>query len=107
MTEHLYIAHWDCLGFESIIDITEHNQQAIWAELKGEQPKRLQAVPLMVMRAKSNPQRFPEVWSFSSEIDLDTLISFSKESPQELADLIRQRGVKVYVTQKSNKVVIK
>ena len=105
MAEHIYIAHWDCLGFEAIIDITQHQQETVWAELKGEQPKQLRAVPLMVLRAKANPQRFPEVWSFSSEIDLDTLISFSKESPQVLADLIRQRGVKVYVSERPDQVI--
>jgi hypothetical protein len=106
MATHLYIAYFDSLGFETIIDLTEHDRRAMWAELKGEKPKRLEAVPYMVLRAKSNPQRFPEIWTFQSEVDLDTLLCYSKDCPQELADLIRQHGNKVFVTVKPNKVVI-
>lgn len=105
MTAHLYIAYFDSLGFESIVDLTAHDKKAMWAELKGEKPKRLEAVPYMVLRAKANPQRFPEIWTFHSELDTDTLLSYSRDCPQELADLIREHGTKVFVTPKEKAVI--
>jgi len=95
---NLFIAYWDTLGFETVIDLTEHDRLAMWAELKGEQPKRLHVVPLLIMRAKANPQRTPEIWTFQSEVDLETLLQYSKDSPQQLAALIREDGSKVFVT---------
>lgn len=103
---HLYIAYFDTLGFEAIVDLTEHDKRAMWAELKGEKPKRLETVPYFILRAKANPQRFPEVWYFQSELDAETLLCYSKDSPQELANLIREHGTKVFVTHR-DKVVIK
>jgi hypothetical protein len=105
MTAHLYIAYFDSLGFECIVDLTDHDKKAMWAELKGEKPKRLEAVPYMVLRAKANPQRFPEIWTFQSELDTDTLLSYSRDCPQELADLIREHGTKVFVTPKEKAVI--
>lgn len=105
MIAHLYIAYWDCLGFESIVDLTDHDKQAMWAELKGESPKRLQAVPYFIMRAKSNPQRYPEIWTFQSELDITELIKYSISHPQELADLIRENGTKVFVTNREKEVI--
>lgn len=102
---HFFITYWDTLGFECIIDLTDHDKQAMWAELKGENPRRLQAVPLLLMRAKANPQRFPEIWTFQSELDTETLLSYSREYPQELADLIREHGTKVYVTPRQKEVI--
>jgi hypothetical protein len=60
----------------------------------------------MIMRAKFNPQRFPEIWTFQSEVDLKTLIKYSKDLPQELVDLIREHGTKVYVTHRDKNTVI-
>lgn len=102
---HFYIAYWDTLGFECIIDLTDHDKQAMWAELKGEKPKRLQAVPLLIMRAKANPQRFPEIWTFQSELDEKELWQYTVDYPQELADLIRENGTKVFVTHRDKEVI--
>jgi hypothetical protein len=105
MSSNFYIAYWDILGFESIVDLTAHDKKAMWAELKGEQPKRLQAVPYFIMRAKANPQRFPEIWTFQSELDETTLTKYSMEYPQELADLIREHGTKIFVTHREKEVI--
>ena len=105
MSANFYIAYWDTLGFETIIDLTGQDKQAMWAELKGEQPKRLQAVPFLIMRAKSNPQRFPEVWTFQSEVDEKQLWQYATTHPQELADLIREHGTRVFVTKREKEVI--
>ncbi len=105
MSANFYIAYFDSLGFECIINLTDHDKKAMWAELKGEKPKRLQAVPYLILRAKANPQRFPEIWTFESEVDEKTLIMYSNDSPQELADLIREHGTKVFVTKREKEVI--
>lgn len=57
------------------------------------------------MRAKLNPQRFPEIWTFQSDLTESQLMTIARSSPQELADLIRQEGSKVFVTPKSKAVI--
>jgi hypothetical protein len=105
MPAHLFIAYWDSLGFECIIDLTDHDKKAMWAELKGQEPKRLPAVGMLIMRAKLNPHRSPEIWTFQSVVDETTLTKYSKECPQELANLIRENGTKVFVTHKEKDVI--
>jgi hypothetical protein len=105
MSGNFFIAYWDTLGFETIIDLTEQDKKAMWASLAEKiAPQRL-PVGLLIMRAKANPQRFPEIWTFQSELDETTLTTYSIESPQELADLIREHGTKVFVTQREKEVI--
>ena len=105
MAANFYIAYWDSLGFECIIDLTEQDKKAMWASLaEKESPKRL-PVGLLIMRAKANPQRFPEIWTFQSELDETTLTKYSTQCPQELADLIREHGTKVFVTKREKEII--
>jgi hypothetical protein len=101
----LYLAYWDCLGFECIIDLTEIDKRAMWNSLKGEETRRFEAVPMMIMRARANPQRSPEIWTFQSEVDIETLKQYSSDSPQALADLIREHGNSVFVTPKEKELI--
>lgn len=101
----LYIAYFDTLGFECILDLTDIDKKAMWASLKGEKPKPLGDVNGMIMRAKYNPQRFPEIWTFQSEIDRKTLLSYTKDCPQEFADLIREHGNLVYRTPRQKEII--
>jgi hypothetical protein len=105
MSANFFIAYWDTLGFETIIDLTEQDKRAMWSSLAEKEPPRRLPVGLLIMRAKANPQRFPEVWTFQSELDETTLTKYSIESPQELADLIREHGTKVFTTQREKEVI--
>ncbi len=100
-----YLAYFDSLGFETIIDLNAYEKDLTWAALKGEQPKMKLPVGMLIMRAKANPQRFPEIWTFQSEVDRETLIKYSIDSPQGLADLIREHGSKVFVTLREKEVI--
>jgi hypothetical protein len=104
MKQKFFIAYFDCLGFECIIDLTEQDKKAMWDELAGNQPRRL-PVGALIMRAKANPQRFPEIWTFQSELSGDELDQVSIDNPQELANLIRENGTKVWVTPKHEEVI--
>lgn len=106
MSAKLYIAYWDTLGFECILDVTSYDKMAMWAALSDKSVPNVIPLHQMIMRAKVNPQRFPEIWTFQSEVDLKTLIKYSKDLPQELVDLIREHGTKVYVTHRDKNTVI-
>lgn len=104
MKSRVFIAYFDCLGFECILDATAHEHKSTWAALKDERHPRL-PLPEMMLRAKFNPQRRPEIWMFNSEIDLETLKEYAKEEPQFLANLIREKGNPLYTTPKERQVI--
>jgi hypothetical protein len=95
----VFICYWDCNGFEVIADMTSWERQCLLDTIAG---KELSAPPVniktMTLRAKFNPQRNPEIWTFNTEDDLDedALWSYAETNPQELADMIRNRGEKLY-----------
>jgi hypothetical protein len=102
---NLYLASFDCLGFECVMDLTDYDKKAMWASLQNKQIKNEIPLHAMIMRAKTNPQRSPEIWTFQSEIDLVTLLRYTRDMPQEMADLIRENGTSVFVTPKQKEVI--
>lgn len=101
----LYLAYFDTLGFECVLDLTSYDKKAMWAALSDKTIPNEIPLHQMILRAKFNPQRFPEIWTFQSELDLEDILCYTKDMPQEMADLIRQNGTKVFATTKE-KVVI-
>lgn len=91
-------------GIDSIVPITQYekidsentfrilnNQEAIKNPLNG-------IITSMVMRARANSQRHYEIYAIDCEFEID-----EKEwreqwetDPQYYADLVRERGVKIY-----------
>ena len=106
MSNKIFLAYWDSLGFECILDCSAYEKHLTWTALKGEKPTMRLPIQMMIFRAQANPQRFPEIWTFNSEIDLKELIKYSKEYPQALADAIRQHGSKVFVTPKNKEIIV-
>jgi len=100
-----YLAYFDSLGFECILDLKEYERDLVWSSLKGVKPSKTIPLQQMVLRARYNPQRFPEIWSFTANIPLKKLISLSKQCPQDLANLIRESGSSVFVTAKEKTVI--
>lgn len=93
----MYVASWDSLGFEAIIDITKMERDSLMAALKNETaPNPNSILRNMILRARFNPQRFPQIWSFKSNISEDSLWEYAKSQPQSLADLIKSNGEKVF-----------
>jgi hypothetical protein len=93
---HKFLAYWDCLGFESITDITSYERQKIMSALTGETTNEQLNLNHMMLRARFNPQRSPEIWSFESELDHATLWNLAETDPQPLVDAIRNCGNKLY-----------
>ena len=105
--ERKFLAYWDCLGFECIWDITKYERQALLATLKNttvENPVNLNA---MMLRARYNPQRSPEVWLFTATdtITQEELMDVAKDNPQYLVDLIREKGSCLYRSTPQKQVI--
>jgi hypothetical protein len=101
-----YMAYFDTLGFEWIFNVTEYEKKKFWAVLKGDEKVDFPIPRHAILRAQANPQRFPEIWAFESEISLEELQGYAEETPQELADAIRRCGQNVFKTHKPESVIV-
>ena len=101
-----YMAYFDTLGFEWIFNVTEYEKKKFWAVLKDDSKVDFPIPRYAILRAQANPQRFPEIWAFESEISLDELNEYAKDSPQMLADAIRNCGQNVFKTHKPESVIV-
>ena len=100
-----FVAYWDCLGFEFIINTTKEDNQRLIDDLKGTASNSANWRHYSLLRAKFNPQRNPQIWGFSSQMTEEELTEISKESPQELANLIKEMGWKIYSEVPQKKVI--
>lgn len=100
-----FVAYWDCLGFEFIINTTKQEHQNLMNDIKGETVSGGNWMHYCLLRAKFNPQRNPQIWGFTSEMTEEELTEISKESPQELANLIKVMGWKIYSEVPQKKVI--
>jgi hypothetical protein len=95
----VYICMWDERGFETLKDCTKWERETFLNTIAGKEltpaPVNLQA---MMMRARFNPQRNYEIWTFNTEesLDEDTLWRYAEDNPQALVDMIRARGKRLY-----------
>jgi hypothetical protein len=101
-----YMAYFDTLGFEWIFNITEYEKKKFWAVLKGDEKVDFPIPRHAILRARANPQRFPEIWAFESEMTKQELDEIAEESPQVLADAIRRCGQNVFKTHKDESVIV-
>jgi hypothetical protein len=108
MSEHsdTFVISWDQLGLEAVVNVTEIEKEEMWEALtsdsrsntKGRSSKIEQILTGMVLRARFNQQRHYEIYAIDvdrgvTEQDLRDLF---EEGPQAAADLIRDRGRKLY-----------
>ena len=94
---HVFLAYFDDLGFETIIDLTKIDQKANWSFLKGEEPKFNFNLNHLFLRARLNPHRSPEIWRFASELSEDELKEYATTIPYDLIRLIREKGENIFV----------
>lgn len=96
---HTLLLVWDCLGLEYSCNLTEYDKDLMWSALKGEQPKvRIPGLDILILRARANPQRNYEIYTVQVEADvtLKDIRDMFKDTPQEIVDLVRARGHKLY-----------
>lgn len=102
----VYICMWDENGFEVLKDFTAWERETFLNTIAG---KDLKPAPvnlqIMIIRARFNPQRNYEIWTFNTREDLDeeALWVYAKETPQALVDMIREYGKQLYANYASAK----
>ena len=101
-----YMCYFDTLGFEWIFNVSEYEKKKFWAVLKGNEKVDFPIPRHAILRARANPQRFPEIWAFESEMTKQELDEIAEESPQVLVDAIRRCGQNVFKTYKPESVIV-
>ena len=104
MTLNAFIFSWDQEGIESIVPITPfetHDEENLVRLLKDEKarPNPLNHILwALKMRATANPQRHYEIYAVDCDPSLDEEFWRLQweELPQETAELIRERGIKIH-----------
>lgn len=114
MTTNAFIFSWDCNGIEAIIPITQYekwDQENLIRLLKNEDKKSNPLntiIRTLIMRARFNTQRHYEIYAVDCDSSLDE--EFWKEqwssAPQETADLIREKGHKLYSDRRQTQYTI-
>lgn len=89
---------WDCNGLECLFDITDLEHDAMIAGLKNESYKIPFNLSTLMIRARYNSQRSYEIYTFEidGEMSREEMADLFNENPQYFADLVRQKGVKIY-----------
>ena len=101
-----FVVMWDMTGLECLINVTkldkEHEdweKENIFRILKDQDRTIKPAhVPLniMIMRARANSQRHYEIYAFDSELSEEDIREIFEDSPQVMADAIRNVGHRFY-----------
>lgn len=114
MTTNAYIFSWDCEGIEAIIPITKYekwDQENLMRLLKNQNKQRNPLdtiIHQLIMRARFNSQRHYEIYAVDCDESMDEEFWREqwKEHPQGTADLIRERGHKIYSDRRQTNPVI-
>jgi hypothetical protein len=112
-----FLTMFDCLGFECLINVSEEKEKYdkecddhTWKILQGDDKAKHPSVnvPLnkMILRARFNEQRNPEIWAFTSTVDEESLNELMETDPQMLANLIRGCGKCLFGYEKQKSVIV-
>lgn len=104
---NVFILSWDMLGLETVINASQIEKEQMWNILKngptdknkeGRVESVGQLVQRLMLRARFNTQRHYEIYSIrvDTSITVEHIKNLFEEHPQSAADLIRQRGTKLY-----------
>lgn len=114
MTTNAYIFSWDMYGVEAIVPISQYehwDKENLIRLLKDQRRTRNPLdtiVRNLVLRAQFNTHRHYEIYAVDCEAGLDEEFWRKQweEDPQFTADLIRERGHKIYSDRQTKKPVI-
>ena len=99
MSDHQFVAVWDCYGLEYLEDITEIQSSQVWSTLQGKPvEKHLPSLLHLELRARYNSQRHYEIYIFNAQegITADDIREMFEADPQTAADTIRRIGHRFY-----------
>jgi len=114
MTKNAFIFAWDMYGIDSIVPITQYegiDKENTLRILKDQERRRNPLdgiVRSLVLRAQMNTERRYEIYAVDCTVDMD--LDFWNRQwndyPQETADIIRERGHKLYSARSYRHTVI-
>ena len=104
MTTNAYLFMWNSHGIESIVPITQYEDQHkldMWNILKDGTRKKNpldEIIMGMKLRAQFNTVRSYEIYAMDCDegITKEDLFDFWNTSPQAAADLTREKGVRIF-----------
>ena len=99
---------WDCNGLEAIGEVADPAMKT-WAILANKPvPREDFNVMHWEMRARYNSQRHYEIYAIGVDgsITQEDIVDMFKTDPQYAADLIRDRGEKIYSDRRTKKDAI-
>ncbi len=111
-----FLCVWDCYGIESVVDITayefEEDERLLEMIKTGEEssmPSNFgKLITSCLLRARFNSHRNYEIYAIAANDgikDQDIIQMFTLD-PQGSAELIRERGVKIFSDRQKTKPVI-
>lgn len=109
---HQWIVLFDSRGIDSLLALDTLKEEAIINKLSGEPVPYGQLngkISTLMLRARCNLQRSPEVWAYATEDDIsyEAMRKLWEDTPQSMADLIRQRGTLLFNgVEKENRVIV-
>jgi len=112
-TKNAFIFSWDHMGIESIVPISQYeyieqqNLIRILSEKPTERNPLDSIVQRLIMRAKFNSQRHYEIYAIDCTEEMDEKFWHKQweEHPQFTAELIRERGHKLYSDRANTKQI--
>ena len=113
MNTNTYVISWDMTGLEAVVDVTESlrmandfERESIFMRIKDphNEPKNKSlndinhVAHMMMLRARANSQRHYEIYILKTTEDITKadLERMFEDRPQATADLIRERGDRLY-----------
>jgi hypothetical protein len=115
----IWLAFWCNEGLEGLINVSEYinsGKKELFNNLKtGEKPTITSEQTLsriiesMAMRARFNPQRYYEIYTFTSDFGMNEndIKDWFNTSPQSAVDWVRKNGTSILTkTAKSTKPII-
>jgi hypothetical protein len=114
MTTNAFIFSWDIYGVEAIVPISQYehigrdNTMRVLREEKPIIDPMNGILKSLMLRARFNPERHYEIYAIdcSEEMTEEFWNKQWEEYPQETADLIRERGHKLYSDRAGKREVV-
>ncbi len=91
-----WVVLFDNEGVDTLVPWGELVEDRVIATLSGEKPPSSpnHIVSRMMLRARFNQHRNPEVWAYNTQEDIayDDMRDLWEDNPQYMADLVRSKG---------------
>jgi len=104
VTTNAYLVYWCEEGLESVVPITEYEPidvENTFRILNNQEPVRNpmnSIIQMMILRGRMNGQRHYELYAIDcvDSITKQDIEQMFEDDPQSAADLIRDRGIRVF-----------